>query len=149
MGSLWLSSTNVNKHRIDVMHFPAQKAYLVSPLLMIAVIFCLVGSMPIVNTGLLLVFSFLLLTYYGIKDTNWLLVISIWLITLLLGFFIAIYRPGSFNYPLIFSLPELFPGGEPFDLFANISKGLVGYIVVAVLYTICLLYTSPSPRDRG
>ena len=28
------------------------------------------------------------------------------------------------------------------------AQGLVGLVAVWVLYSICLLYTSPSPRDR-
>ena len=37
---------------------------------------------------------------------------------------------------------------ESITMFQNAAYLLVTGLVIATLYTICLLYTSPSPRDR-
>ena len=50
-------------------------------------------------------------------------------------------RPDYFN--------ESFTIGELFLPKAQVYGGLVAIVVLGALYWICLLYTSPSPRDRS
>ncbi|MFT5084157.1 MAG: membrane protease YdiL (CAAX protease family), partial [Lentisphaeria bacterium] len=80
-----------------------------------------------------------------IKHSHKVLKIGTWLITLLLGFFIAIYRPANFNYPLIFQTKELYEGGQSFSLYANTSKALGGYLVVLWL----LAYSTAGKNQRS
>jgi uncharacterized protein len=56
-----------------------------------------------------------------------------WLLAIVLGIGVGLYRPVGFNYPLIFSLNQLHEGGLPFSLYINIAKLLAGYITVYFL----------------
>lgn len=99
------------------------------------------GSMPALNLLLLSLFT---LGLYAITEMNIrhkTVAIALWLVTLLLGFFIAIYRPGDFHYPLIWHFSELHEGGKDFALYANTSKALGGYLVI-------IWFLMRLPRDE-
>lgn len=59
----------------------------------------------------------------------------LWLITLLLGFFIAIYRPAGFSYPRLSDFGALYPGGGDFTLHLNTAKAIGGYLVLLWLFS--------------
>ena len=40
-------------------------------------------------------------------------------------------------------------GGIPSTEFWNLNDRLVYFLLMPALFFVCLLYTSPSPRDRG
>lgn len=97
------------------------------------------GALPGLNFFLLVLFAcalFLLRYHSGREVKNSLAMVPffIWLGAIVLGFVIAVYRPVGFHYPLLWSTQELFPGGEAFALFVNISKALAGYLIL-----VCLL----------
>jgi membrane protease YdiL (CAAX protease family) len=99
--------------------------------------------------GLLLVFA-CLLHYLGQAPFKWkALNISLWTATLILGLFIAIYRPSDFNYPLIWSTPQLYEGGQAYSLYANLGKGLGGYLVIAYLLKKNTNNTPPAEQLKA
>lgn len=57
----------------------------------------------------------------------------VYFVTVVVGFFIAIYRPSEFNYPLVLQAASLYDGGQPYSLFVNTSKAMGGYLVVLML----------------
>lgn len=62
------------------------------------------------------------------KKTGW-LDVALWLVTLLLGFFIATYRPTDFSYPRVWRFDSL----ENFTLYLNTAKAIAGYLVLVWL----------------
>lgn len=56
-----------------------------------------------------------------------------WTVALVLGLAIGMYRPAGFNYPQIIALSELYPGGQPFALYANLGKATAGFITLLLL----------------
>ncbi len=101
----------------------------------VAVALWLVDLIPTLNVLLLPVFIIGLYIISGNPLSHKAIAMAIWLATLLLGFFIAIYRPDGFNYPLIWQTTSLYEGGQPFLLRANTSKAIGGYLVIAFLLT--------------
>lgn len=91
------------------------------------------GFIPSLNLVLLPIFVTGLYTISEVGFPYKTITIAIWFTTLLLGFFIAIYRPSDFNYPLIWQVSSLYEGEKPFSLHANASKALGGYFVIAFL----------------
>ena len=72
-----------------------------------------------------------------------------WLLAIVLGIGVGLYRPAGFNYPLVFSVSQLHEGGSPFSLYINIAKLLAGYITVYLLISCSaqakpLFKTAPS-----
>lgn len=65
---------------------------------------------------------------------------GVWCLTLLIGFAIALYRPASFNYPLIYTFTT-----PDFSLYANLAKGLAGYLIVIWLYSSAPIHNRLSP----
>lgn len=55
--------------------------------------------------------------------------LGLWLACILLGFFIALYRPEDFNYPLVHTFDSLH-----FELYANLGKALAGAAVLLWLW---------------
>lgn len=95
-----------------------------------------VHFLPWLNALLLPIFALGLYLIANHKSTYKTIDISLWLVTLLLGFFIAVYRPSDFHYPLIWQSEQLFEGGKSFLLYVNLSKGLSGYLVLIWLLNI-------------
>ncbi len=109
----------------------------------IAFIAFLFSSMPLLN---LIALPFLVAGLYAITSYKslepWARQL-IWAVSLFVGFFIAIYRPSDFSYPLVWATERLYPGGDPYFLYANISKALGGYLVIV------WLLNSPSSHQQS
>ncbi len=88
-----------------------------------------IGWIPHLNVILLIPFVLGLFALTVVKDTKKVLLACALIATSLIGFFMAIYRPVDFNYPLVWNPGVLFEGGQPFSLFVNISKAMGGYLV--------------------
>ena len=54
---------------------------------------------------------------------------------------------GVRNYQAAKNLKTMKKGGQCFFYHSNIGKEIVGIVEVVKEHYICLLYTSPSPRD--
>lgn len=96
------------------------------------VLFVALGLMPPVNA---LAIGGFVIALYGYKTSSNRPAIHhlLWLFAFIIGVFIATYRPENFGYPLIASLPYLHAGGEPFQLYLNVSKALAGWMLVIFL----------------
>lgn len=113
------------------------RQYLPAPLLLVCAIIALVTIlfvtldwMPLINAVLLLPFAIGLYGLATISDSRRALIAAILVPTVLIGFFVAIFRPKGFSYPLIWNPGALYEGGEPFSLYVNLSKAIGGYLVV-------------------
>lgn len=95
----------------------------------------LFGLIPALNAALIPLFTVGLYAVSENKLSSWGINHAIWVLTFIVGFFIAIYRPGSFDYPLVWQASSLYPGGDPYSLFVNTSKAIGGYIVVVWLFS--------------
>lgn len=96
-------------------------------LLLAAAIFALLNWIPGVLLFLLPLFAAGL---YRIaqQKTGW-LDVALWLTTLLLGLFIASYRPEGFSYPRVWRFDSL----GNFALYLNTAKAIAGYLVLVWL----------------
>lgn len=92
---------------------------------------------PGLNLVLLGVFGGLLygLSFLGRDSCPGPLIVNllIWFLALLLGFFIAVYRPADYHYLRVWHVASLYGGGAPFSLYINTSKALGGYLVIVWL----------------
>lgn len=93
----------------------------------------LLGLMPLLNALLLVPFTLGLIYLARTGPSNKAFLTAVLIPTIVIGFFVAIYRPHGFHYPLIWHADELYPGGDAFSLFINLSKALGGYLVVVWL----------------
>lgn len=92
------------------------------------------GYIPLFNGILIPVFALLLLIYCRqLKTDRISLSVSIWLLIIGTGLFLAIYRPHEFSYPLVFSTAALHEGGNEFSLHINTAKALAGYLALLFL----------------
>ncbi len=94
------------------------------------IVFVVFGWMPLINAALLLPFAIGLYYLTVIASSRRGLIATILVPTLLIGFFVAIFRPKWFSYPLVWNPGALYEGGEPFSLYVNLSKAIGGYLVV-------------------
>jgi membrane protease YdiL (CAAX protease family) len=95
--------------------------------------------LPLVVALLVVVFTLALMFFRYCTSTNKTIAAFItWLLVIVLGVAVGLYRPAGFNYPLIFSLNQLHEGGKPFSLYINIAKLLAGYITVYFLLSVGL-----------
>lgn len=96
----------------------------------LGIAFVVAGFLPLLNALLLLPFTagVILLSKEEEKFTwlQW----GIFLPTVLLGFFVAIFRPPEFSYPIVYQSDFLHDGGKPFTLAINLSKAIGGYVVL-------------------
>lgn len=92
-----------------------------------------IGYVPLLNGLMLIPFAGGLIYLAQERASSRIQLTLALLPTVLIGFFIAIYRPEGFNYPLVWYAEELYPGGHSFSLFVNLSKGLGGYLVIVWL----------------
>lgn len=51
-----------------------------------------------------------------------------------LAFWVATYRPAGFSYPHVFSLPGMTDAVSRYEFFANIGKGLCGFVLLYFLW---------------
>lgn len=96
-------------------------------LISIAAIIAFVNWLPLVLLMLLPLFAAGLYRVAQHKS-GWLDGV-LWVATLLLGFFIAIYRPAGFSYPPIWQFESL----SNFTLYLNSAKAIGGYLVLVWL----------------
>ena len=91
------------------------------------------GNLPLANAIALPVFTLLIALHAWLtinRDANAWVALSLWLITLITGFAIALYRPGDFNYPVAHHFGDL-----EFTLYANLAKALAGYVIIIWLWS--------------
>ncbi len=93
-------------------------------------LFVALDWVPLINAVLLLPFAIGLYGLVTISDSRRALIAAILLPTVLTGFFVAIFRPKGFSYPLVWNPGILYEGGEPFSLYVNLSKAIGGYLVI-------------------
>lgn len=100
-------------------------------LLFVATICVWLQWMPLQNCLGLLLLAFVCVLYtrypYCVYKLRNLL---LWSSLVCIGFFIALYRPEYFNYPLLISSKYLHAGGKPFDLYLNLSKAFGAYLLL-------------------
>lgn len=99
-------------------------------LAVIATLLFVVNFLPLENLLALIVFCVGLYALSEIDSHKKTLLISIWLITFILGFFASTHRPQGFSYPLIWEVDSLYPGGDSFELYANFAKAMCGYFII-------------------
>ncbi|TVZ38113.1 hypothetical protein P886_2466 [Alteromonadaceae bacterium 2753L.S.0a.02] len=93
---------------------------------------------PIINGLLLLALCGLLICLCNARSGIW--KSALFLATVFLGFFVAIYKPENFQYVLVWHSDSLYDNGKPFSLFLNASKALGGYLVLVWLFDKTLLW---------
>lgn len=108
--------------------------YLFLPTLVLLAALTATQILPLVTALLVAAFALALIFYRYCSSAHKPIGMYItWLLALLLGVGVGLYRPSGFNYPLVFSLNQLHDGGLPFSLYINIAKLLAGYITVYFL----------------
>lgn len=114
-----------------------------------AIALAALGYLPVTNAALLLPFIFGLYGLTAVADSNKIALAAILITTFLIGFFMAIYRPVGFNYPLAWSPGSLHEGGNPFSLYVNLSKAIGGYLVIIWLMMSMRSHERASLRQRS
>ncbi len=95
------------------------------------------GYIPVLNWLLIPILVFLLLFYrYLLGRNTQSSMIPAWILVVIVGLFLGIYRPDSFHYPLLFGAEALYEGGKPFNLHVNTSKLLAGYLILFLLLPV-------------
>ena len=92
------------------------------------------GKLPWVNLPAITGFGLLLYGYRALHGQP-LLHRLLWISAIIVGVFVVTYRPPDFNYPLVFNVPFLYPEGESFHLYINLSKAVAGLLVINFLWT--------------
>ncbi|MDO3387568.1 CPBP family intramembrane metalloprotease [Gilvimarinus sp. SDUM040013] len=112
------------------------KPNLCAALLAAALFIYLIDALPLVNFIALLILNGAIYALYSLNQAlphtslpRTLAHSGLWFACLILGFFIALYRPSDFNYPLAFHFTQL-----DFQLYANLGKGLAGALVLVWLW---------------
>ncbi len=95
-----------------------------------ACLLLLASMLPVLNGLLLPLFALGLFSLAESKISNSVLLNLTWLLTVAVGFFIAIHRPENFSYPLLWHADRLYADGQAFSLYVNTSKALGGYLVL-------------------
>jgi membrane protease YdiL (CAAX protease family) len=111
-------------------HLPTPVLAVTAIIVVATIVFVALGWMPLINAVLLLPFAIGLYYLTTIAGSRRALIAAILVPTVLIGFFVAIFRPKGFSYPLIWNPGALYEGGEPFSLYVNLSKAIGGYLVV-------------------
>ncbi|WNO10465.1 CPBP family intramembrane glutamic endopeptidase [Teredinibacter sp. KSP-S5-2] len=112
------------------------RLYATVGVLTLTTIFVFGALIPLVNALCLPLFG-LGLGWLVVKtpETGWLEIV-LWCAVVVLGFFIAIYRPEGFHYPIAWETSAMHEGGLPFTLHMNFSKLLGGILVIIWLLTV-------------
>lgn len=91
------------------------------------------GNLPLASAVALPFFALLVALHTSFRPTcnrlSTLLAASFWLVALITGFAIALYRPGNFSYPAVHHFSEL-----GFTLYPNFAKALAGYFIIIWLW---------------
>lgn len=103
--------------------------------LFIAVLLGIQGLLP----RMVVLFSALFLVAILIYRQNMTPIVRLlcWMGALTMGLAIGLYRPAGFSYPQVLALPELYPGGQPFALYANLGKATAGFMTLLLLVHAC------------
>lgn len=105
-----------------------------APILVIAVALFAAGYLPGSLLFLIFLFAGALVAFRtGLADHRDIFTVPAWLLAVISGLVIGLYRPDGFNYRLIFSVSQLHEGGLPFALYVNIGKGLAGWLALLLL----------------
>lgn len=108
--------------------------YFFAPTLVLLAVLTATHLLPLVTALLVAAFTLAVIVYrYCSAAHKPFGMFLSWLLAILLGVGVGLYRPAGFNYPLIFSLNQLHEGGLPFSLYINVAKLLAGYITVYFL----------------
>lgn len=113
-----------------------------------AIVFAVLGFMPTVNAVLIIPFACMVLFLHRARRENKLALTAILIPTILLGFFIAIYRPAGFEYPLVWHTDGMYSGGKEFNLTANLSKVIGGYLLI-IWFAKSLAYSPSKPGSTS
>lgn len=105
------------------------------PLLALGLWLYLLGALPLANWAALVLLNAALSALGCGKAASTPRRLGLWLACLALGFFIALYRPCGFNYPLIYHFAP-----PDFALYANVGKALAGPLI--------LLWLWPADKNR-
>ncbi|WNO11034.1 CPBP family intramembrane glutamic endopeptidase [Teredinibacter sp. KSP-S5-2] len=95
-------------------------------------ILCFLGQLPyavLIASGLLFICCY----FYTITKGG--LHYLLWGSVIILSVGIGLYRPESFQYPLLFSVDSLHHNGKPFSLDLNWAKAVAGYGLLIWFYT--------------
>ena len=114
---------------------------------LIVVLLVVIGWLPYINAALLLPFVFGLYCLTVIADSRRGQLAAVLVLTFIAGFFVAIFEPAGFNYPLVWSPGPLYDGGQPLLLYVNLSKAIGGFLVV-ILLDVRMRKQSPAPSDN-
>jgi|GEM_PF-3277222 len=112
-------------------NFTNRSVWISTFLILTAFILALNSLMPVINALLLPFFGIGLYLLSENKITKTRLNRRVWLAVVCLGFFIAIYKPGGFEYPVIWHAERLHYRGFQFFVYANTSLAIGGYLVLA------------------
>lgn len=108
--------------------------YFFAPLFALLAILTATHFLPLICAFLVTAFTLVLSAYrYYSSNQKPLGMYITWLLAIVLGIGVGLYRPAGFNYPLVFSVSQLHEGGSPFSLYINIGKLLAGYVAVYLL----------------
>lgn len=111
-----------------------KEIWLSTPLLAMAVALSVTGFLPGSVMVLIALFALALVAFRkGLFHHRNLVTVPAWLLAVISGLAVGLYRPDGFNYPLIFSTEQLHEGGLPFALYVNIGKGLAGWLALLLL----------------
>jgi membrane protease YdiL (CAAX protease family) len=91
---------------------------------------------------LVVVFAMVLSLYNYLLEANKSIGLYLtWLFSIVLGIAVGLHRPAGFSYPLVFSVNQLYEGGQPFSLYVNTAKLLAGYTIVYFLISSSIVST--------
>lgn len=89
---------------------PASVVYVTVAAALVAVTLAALGYLPITNIALLVPFIFGLYGLTAVANTQKIALAAILIPTFLIGFFMAIYRPDGFSYPLAWNPGPVYEG---------------------------------------
>ena len=113
-----------------------RQEYIFIPLILLLVALTPANFIPPVAALLVVVFAMALSAYqYFLQRNKPFGFYGCWLAAIVLGVVVGLYRPSGFNYPLVFSVSQLYDGGLPFSLYVNIAKLLAGYLILWFLFS--------------
>ena len=119
-----------------------RQEYFFVPLILLLITLTATNFIPLIAAVLVIIFAMTLSLYqYLLQHHKPIGFYLCWLVAIVLGITVGLYRPADFSYPLVFSVNQLYEGGLPFSLYVNTAKLFSGYIIV------CLLFSSKYQGD--
>ncbi|WP_075185612.1 CPBP family intramembrane glutamic endopeptidase [Teredinibacter haidensis] len=100
-----------------------------------SVLFLFAGILALPVFGLVVLYTGSLLAYRHYTTTGASVkTFALWLIVVILGLLVGIYRPQNFDYPILFERLRLHENGLPYAHYINTAKLLAGYCTLIILY---------------